>query len=78
MTNFNLVIMGSLSIIGIGLYTVDDISIRALKILHKSDLVYLEGYTSFLPQSIQSMNETLGVRVIPLGRKEIEQDDIHN
>jgi diphthine synthase len=68
--------MGSLSMIGIGLYTVDDISIRALRLLHKADIVYMESYTSYMPQTIQSMNETLGVRVIPLGRKEIEQDDI--
>ena len=68
--------MGSLSIIGIGLYTVDDISIRALRAMHKADMVYIESYTSFLPQSIPSMNETLGVRVIPLGRREIEQDDV--
>ncbi|MFT4309468.1 MAG: diphthine synthase [Candidatus Woesearchaeota archaeon] len=68
--------MGSLTIIGMGLYSADDISLRALKALHKSDIIYLEGYTSYLPQSIQSMNESLGVRIIPIGRREVEQDDI--
>jgi len=61
-----------LYLIGLGLRP-DDISKRALAIIHECDSVYLETYTSVLSCSHIELEQLLGVQVIPADRTLVEQ-----
>ena len=61
-----------LHLVGLGL--AGDLTCEGLRIAKKSHKVYLETYTSLVPAK-EKMEEMLGRSVIPLGRKQIEEED---
>jgi diphthine synthase len=62
-----------LYLIGLGLRP-DNISKRALEIIHECSAVYLETYTSILPCSHDELEQMLGIQVIPADRQLVERD----
>jgi diphthine synthase len=62
-----------LYLIGIGL-SFRDLSLKALEAIQKSDLVYLENYTSVSDFSIKQLSELIGKEVIPLNREQTETE----
>jgi diphthine synthase len=66
---------GSLSIVGLGLYDEQGISLRGLAEAKDADLVYLELYTSLMPAfSKESLERLIGKRVIEVSRSDLEED----
>ncbi len=63
---------GKLYLIGLGLAK-DLITIRGLKALRESDIVFLDRYTSDTGSSPQELEEEYGVRIFPVGRRELEE-----
>jgi len=61
-----------LYMIGIGLATEKDISLRALEIIKKCNFVYLESYTSKLQCSIKSLERLYNKRIILADRNLVE------
>ena len=67
---------GKLTFIGLGLYDENDISLKGLEEIKKSDHVYAEFYTSKLfGTSIDTLEEKIGKPIISLGRNETEKGD---
>ena len=66
----------TLYIIGIGLSTEKDITVKGLELVKKCDKVYLENYTSLLQCSIQDLEKFYGKKVILADRTASEQGDI--
>lgn len=63
-----------LSFVGLGLYDLDDISIKGLQAIMDADAVYLEAYTSRLMGTDQrAMEERYGKPVQILRREDVEQ-----
>jgi diphthine synthase len=60
-----------LYLIGIGLGA-KDISLKALEAIKKSDLVYLETYTSASDFTIEELSNLIGKEIIPLTREQTE------
>ncbi len=58
-------------LIGLGL-SWKDLSLKALEALNSCDKVYLETYTSLADFSPLRLSRLLGKKVIPLGRKQVE------
>lgn len=68
--------MGELIFIGMGLGGEMDLSLRALNILHKAHKVFLEHYTSLLPElNINSLEKIIGKKIIILKREDIEENE---
>jgi diphthine synthase len=65
----------TLFIIGIGLSTEKDITLRGLESVKKCDKVYLENYTSLLQCSIQDLEKLYGKKIILADRSTAEQKD---
>ena len=65
----------TLYIIGIGLSTEKDITLRGLEVIRKCDKIYLENYTSLLQCSVQDLEKLYGKKVIPADRATAEQKD---
>ncbi|MEK6905256.1 MAG: diphthine synthase [Nanoarchaeota archaeon] len=65
----------TLYIIGIGLSTEKDITVKGLELVKKCDKVYLENYTSLLQCSIQDLEKFYGKKVILADRTTAEQKD---
>lgn len=65
----------SLYLIGIGLSTEKDITIKGLEIVKKCDKVYLENYTSLLQCSVQDLEKWYGKKVVLADRTTAEQKD---
>jgi len=60
-------------IIGLGLGSEKDISVRGLELVRKCDEVYLETYTSLLPVTIEQLSAYYGKKIIPANRDLVEQ-----
>ncbi|MDP3698053.1 MAG: diphthine synthase [Nanoarchaeota archaeon] len=65
----------TLYLIGIGLSTEKDITVKGLEIVKKCDKVYLENYTSLLQCSVQDLEKFYGKKVILADRATSEQKD---
>ncbi|MCA1915644.1 diphthine synthase [Methanospirillum hungatei] len=60
--------------VGLGLYDLDDISIKGLQAIKEADAVFLESYTSVLTgTTIEQMRERYGKDLIVLKRQDVEQ-----
>ncbi|MBL7055406.1 diphthine synthase [Candidatus Woesearchaeota archaeon] len=64
----------SLYFIGLGLGNENDISVKGLELVKKSDVVYLENYTSQLNCSKKELEKLYGKEVILADRKKVEID----
>jgi len=63
-----------LTFVGLGLYNLEDVSIKGLECIRNADRVYLETYTSrVMGASTADMESFYHKAVIELGREEIEQ-----
>jgi diphthine synthase len=63
-----------LTFVGLGLFSLDDISIKGLECIKNADRVYLETYTSrIMGASTADMEKFYEKRVIELRREDIEQ-----
>ena len=62
-----------LYLIGLGL-SFKDLSIKALEAIKKSDLVYLETYTSTADFTLEELSKLIGKEIIPLNREQTEQN----
>jgi len=65
----------TLHLIGLGLSTEKDITIKGLEIIEKCDKIYLENYTSLLQCSVHDLEELYGKKVILADRAATEQKD---
>lgn len=65
----------TLYLIGIGLSTEKDITLKGLEIIKKCDKVYLENYTSLLQCSVSDLEKVYGQKVILADRATTEQKD---
>ena len=65
----------ALYIIGIGLSTEKDITVKGLEIVQKCDKIYLENYTSLLQCSVPDLEKLYGKKVILADRTAAEQKD---
>jgi diphthine synthase len=65
----------TLYLIGIGLSTEKDITVKGLEIVKKCDKVYLESYTSLLQCSVNDLEEFYGKKIIIADREMTEQGD---
>ena len=59
--------------IGIGLYDEKDISLRALEIIKKCSIVYLENYTSVLSCSVKKLEKLYEKKIILASRELVEK-----
>ena len=62
-----------LYLIGTGLGDIEDISIKALKIVQNASLVILEHYTSVLPNTVTHIEDTLQCTIVLADREVMEQ-----
>lgn len=58
--------------IGLGLADVDDLTVKGLRIIKGCLEVYLETYTTILQVDRKTLEEHLGVRIIPADRELVE------
>jgi diphthine synthase len=65
----------TLYLIGIGLSTEKDITVKGLEIVKKCDKIYLESYTSLLQVPVSSLEEFYGKEIIIADREMTEQGD---
>jgi len=63
----------TLYLIGLGLSSEKDISVKGLKTIKKCSKIYLENYTSLLQCSIQDLEKFYGKRIIIANREKTEQ-----
>ncbi len=63
----------TLFLIGLGLSTEKDITVRGLEAVQKSDLIYLEDYTSLLQCSFEDLEKFYGKKIIRADRNQSEQ-----
>ena len=62
----------ALYFIGLGLNDEKDISINGLELIKKSDVLYLESYTSMLSCQIKNLEKLYGKKIIKADRKMVE------
>jgi diphthine synthase len=62
-----------LYLIGLGLHDEQDLTLRGLEAIRKSDEIYLEGYTSKYNGSLQELERLAGKKITTLTRKELEE-----
>ncbi len=65
----------TLNIIGIGLGDEKDITLKGLELVKKSDLIYLENYTSKLNCSLDKLEKLYGKKIILASRTLVENKD---
>ncbi len=63
----------TLYLLGLGLSTEKDISVKGLETVKKCDKIYLENYTSLLQCSIADLEKFYGKKIIPANREKTEQ-----
>ncbi len=63
----------TIHLIGLGLSSEKDISVKGLEIIRKCDKVYLENYTSLLQCSIKDLEKFYGKKIILTNREKTEQ-----
>ncbi len=60
--------------VGLGLFDLDDISLKGMQAIHHADLVVLEGYTSrLMGTSLREMEERYQKKIRLLTREDVEQ-----
>lgn len=64
----------SLTLIGLGLYSEKDISLRSIEEAKTADNVYVEFYTGKWYGSLDSMEKIIGKKITELARKDMEDD----
>jgi len=62
-------------LIGIGLDE-NQISKEGFEIIKKADEVYLENYTVDFPYSLRDLEKSLGIKITPLNREDVENESI--
>lgn len=62
-------------IIGMGLDSYKDISLRSLEILKKADKIYFENYTSLQQKPISQLEEYVGKPIVICNRDSVESED---
>lgn len=68
--------MGELIFIGMGLGGEMDLSLRALNVIRKADKVFLECYTSLLPElNISSLEKIIEKKITILKREDLEEKE---
>lgn len=65
-----------LYLIGTGLHSYKDISLRSLDILRKSKKIYFENYTSIQQEPISELSKYLDKKICILDRNSVETDEI--
>lgn len=60
--------------IGTGIYSIEDISVKAKKVIDSCDVIFLEYYTSILKESKEEIEKFLGKKVILATRSLVEQE----
>lgn len=63
-----------LYLIGLGLYSEKDISVRGLEIVKSSDFIYMEYYTSILGVSKETLEKFYGKEIILADREMVESE----
>jgi diphthine methyl ester synthase len=58
--------------IGLGLADIDDLTVKGLRIIQNCRDVYLETYTTILQIDQKTIEEKLGIQVIPADRELVE------
>jgi len=66
----------TLFLIGLGLGSFRDITLRGMEILNKSDIIFYENYTSLLGFDITELEKNIKKKIIPITREELEESDI--
>lgn len=67
--------MGELVFVGLGLHDERGISIRGLNEIRRADQIYIELYTSAMPNlSLQSLEKMLNKKVVQLTRTDLEEN----
>jgi diphthine methyl ester synthase len=61
-----------LHIIGIGLHSHKDITLRGMESIRESDMVYLETYTSIQNESVEELERAIGKKVLRADRELVE------
>jgi len=62
--------------VGLGLYDENDISLRGLKELKESNIVFAETYTSLMPGlSIKKLEEMIGKKIVIVPRRVLEEEN---
>ncbi|HSU72705.1 MAG TPA: diphthine synthase [Candidatus Binatia bacterium] len=64
----------ALNVIGIGLADEKDITVKGLELVKKSDLIYLESYTSKLTVPVAALEKFYGKKIELADRKTVEVD----
>lgn len=62
----------TLSLIGLGLGSIDDITERGLELARKADVVYLERYTSSFRSGLEEVEAKIGKKVLLAFRTDLE------
>lgn len=70
MLNLNFLIM--ITFVGLGLWSVEDISVRGLRAVKDADEVYVEFYTSKISTSVEEMEKFFGREIRVLEREDLE------
>ena len=65
-------VLDMLYIIGLGLADVDDLTVKGLRIIKNCKEVYLETYTTILQIDQKTLEERLGIQLIPADRELVE------
>ena len=63
----------TLYLIGIGLSTEKDITVKGLELIKQCDKIYLENYTSLLQCQIKDLEKQYGKKIILANRETAEQ-----
>jgi len=68
--------MGELVFVGLGLYDENDISLRGLEEVKKSDFVFAELYTSLMKGlKIEKLENLTGKKIVSLSRRMLEEEN---
>jgi len=65
--------MKTLNLVGLGLYDENDLTLRGLEALKRSDKLFLEAYTGFFNGDLKRLSELCGKEIIPLKRSDVEE-----
>ncbi|MBI2084114.1 MAG: diphthine synthase [Candidatus Aenigmarchaeota archaeon] len=64
----------ALTLIGLGLFDENDLSLRAVEEAKNSDKVYIENYTGKWHGNLSNLENLVGKKIIQLERKDLEDD----
>jgi diphthine synthase len=66
--------MGDLAFIGMGLFDENDLTLRGLELIKRSEQVFMESYTSrLMGSSLKRLRQLTGKDIVLLDREEVEQ-----